>query len=208
MIKKIITIVFTIYCFCCTNGGYCATEKVFLSEEEVLAEAQFSDEPEDVQKARYEAFKDVVYQIDPKTFEKYLKDKYFVAPPKEKGGKPKLKPRFGGVHYYSNDTYEVFLYAKFLQPGYIYSSKDGILKYLSILKTTDTEDCFIYLYGVNGKLQYIEYLTFEKTKSGFKNNGYVFDKNRKWTGTWKKSVLYSPDEKQQKLEFFDGRIFK
>ena len=175
------------FLFC--QQSFSATEKSFISEKDVLESAQFINEPEDVQKARFNAFQNVEYKIDPKIFEDYLIDKKFVAPPKKKGGKPKLKKRWGAVEIHSNNSYWVKYYNN-PDFAYNYSSENGKLRFVE--KHVYYEFyyyynyCLHFIYDLNGDLQYIEHFW---TDTEYKKD-VVFDKNKIFKGFIKNGSLY------------------
>ena len=165
------------------------TEKSFISEKDVLESAKFINEPEYVQKARFNAFQNVEYKIDPKIFEDYLIDKKFVAPPKKKGGKPKLKKRWGAVEIHSNNSYWVEYYNNPIF-AYNYSSENGKLRFVEkhVYGNLEHKDNYSlhFIYDLNGDLQYIEYYW---TDNEYKKD-VVFDKNKKYIGFFKGHSLY------------------
>ncbi|MBQ2643983.1 hypothetical protein IJG14_00240 [bacterium] len=193
--KKIIKIlILIVFIFVNTGIAESANEKVFMSQEEVIESEKFLEEPEDVQKARYEAFKNVKYQIDPKTFEKYLKDKKFVAPPKKQGGKPKLKPRFGAIEIYDNNTYSVFCFNK-LYNTFIYSTLNGNLIFFSndiILNDYNIS----YFYNLEGLLFFIEAYN-NRTKQAF-----VFSAKKNYIGFEKDNILFLQDGNKINMKIF------
>ena len=176
------------FLFC--QQSFSATEKSFISEKDVLESAQFINEPEDVQKARFNAFQNVEYKIDPKTFEDYLIDKKFVAPPKKKGGKPKLKRRYVCTQILSNNTYNFFYYSN-PNISYYYSSLTGKLIFYS--KTIFFDDFLIeQMYNTQGNLQYIK--IFETDNNYYK--GYCFNKDKILAGIFEGEIFYNTSGKE------------
>ena len=193
MKKFIYVFILLIVNFLFCQQSFSATEKVFISEKDVLESAKFINEPEYVQKARFNAFQNVEYKIDPKIFEDYLIDKKFVAPPKKKGGKPKLKKRWGAVEIHSNNTYWVGYYKKF-DFFFNYSSDNGKLLLVEFCPDSNYTNNYSlhFIYNLNGELQYIEHFWFDDDKK----THFVFDKNKNLKGYIKNHTWYDTNYKE------------
>ncbi len=191
MIKRVIAVV--IFLIMTVNVAFASvTDKVFIPEKEVEEYARFLDEPQEVQEARYKAFEKVEYQIDPKEFEKYLKDKHFVAPPKKEGELPKLKHIFGCVAYYSDNTYAV-LYINKVPYIFYYSVNDGKLIFIERYIKNESNDTIYFLYDEYGKLNFIDFTTKLYKHKFF---GFRFNEKQKLIGVWKADILYNQNNEE------------
>ena len=170
-----------IFCF---NSVFAATEKQFITPDEVQESLKFADEPFEIQNARNEVFYsniNIPYKTDTSKYQKYFIDKSY-------NSKKHKTAKWKNIGYYSNGYYEWFKNGIWLR--FIY--ENGKILFIRKEIYNNNKDIFIdFLYEPNGNLKYIHYITKDKINNNFWWTEYVFDTKKNYLGKWDKGTFYS-----------------
>ena len=164
------------------NIVFPATEKQFISTDEVQESLKYIEEPLEIQQARFEIFYnniDIPYKIDSSVYKDYFCDNHY-------NFKKSKTTNFRLIRYYSNGLYEWF--KNFTKLRLIYDK--GILVYIVEEKIYPNKILINYIYDIKGNLKYLEYINYKKNSD---LKFYIFDNSKKYIGTWYKDNFYNKE---------------